>query len=123
MNPDMPAHLATALGSDLLSLCATDPQITPVQSGTTIADPSGGPTLTPAVPPPLPPRRFPRVGLPAPDHGKAGEHSPDGPRPCRGRFWDVSSGPDQSLLLTIDAPSGFPVHEAVDFGPAAGDGR
>jgi hypothetical protein len=100
----LPAPLARELGIELLPLLfAADPQKTPVRSGTT-ADPCGDPSLTPAVPHPVSPRGFPEVGWPDPDHGGAGVHLPDSPRPRRGPSADPSPGPGVALLPTGGLP-------------------
>jgi hypothetical protein len=100
----LPAPLARELGIELLPLLsAADPQKIPVRSGIT-ADLCGDPSLTPAVPHLVPPRGFPEVGWPDPDHGGAGVHLPDSPRPRRGPSADPSPGPGVALLLTGGLP-------------------
>jgi hypothetical protein len=96
------AQLARELGIDLLPVPdAVDPQITQVQAGIT-ADPCGDPSRTPAVSRPLPLRRFPEAGGPDPDHGGAGERSPDSPQSRRGPSAHPSPGPGVAPLLTGD---------------------
>jgi hypothetical protein len=72
----LPAPLARELGIELLPLLfAAEPKKTPMRSGTT-ADPCGDPSLTPAVPHPVPPRGLPEAGWPDPDHGPSADPSP-----------------------------------------------
>jgi hypothetical protein len=75
------------------------------QIGTEPRDPSTPRHPTPAVPSPLPTRRFSRVGRPDPDHGGAGVH-PDSPRPRRvpPSNGQPPSHPGRSLVITGGMP-------------------
>jgi hypothetical protein len=94
------AQLAREAGIGLLpGPYVADPQIIQMQAGIT-ADPSGDPSLTPAVPRPLALRRIPEAGWSDPDHGGAGEPSPDSPQSRRGPSASPSPGPGVAVLLT-----------------------
>lgn len=96
----LPAQLARELGTDLSPLpFAADSQIPQVQAGIT-ADPCGDPSRTPAVPRPLPLRRFAEAGWPDPDHGGTGERSPASPQSRRGPSANPLPGHGVAVLLT-----------------------
>lgn len=93
--PVVRAHLADEVGVDVPGpRGSADPEATDVipRIEPDPTDPRTAPLQTPAVPSPLPPRRFPWAGRPDLDHGWVGEH-PERPRPSRGPSDNPGPGP------------------------------
>lgn len=84
--PELQVHLDAPSPSNTFARDVAD---APPRSAPSSAEPRTEPFQTPAVPSPLPPRRFPQSGTAGPTHGRVGVYS--APRPRRGPSDDPSS--------------------------------